>query len=124
MSIVTFAEKQARRFYSWRVLIALGGTGASLVILLLPRILRAGGVMTHGSIHVIRFAAPVLIWSWCLFFLCDWFHPRRGLFASPRRPQGEVSPEDASALRSVFMGILLLGFCSPLALWLVLLLLS
>ena len=121
MSLGTFAEKQARRFYTWRLLIALGGTGASLAIFVLPRLLRQAGVMTYGSVHVIRFAVPVLIWSWCLFFLCEWFHPRRGVFASPRRPQGESAPEDASGVRSLFLGILLLGFCSPLVLWLVLL---
>ncbi len=123
MSIRTFAEKQARRLYSWRLVIALGGTGAALLIFVLPRLLRRGGVMAYGSFHVYRFALPVLIWSWCIFFLCEWFHPRRGVFASPRRPQGEAVPEDASGLRSLLLGILLLGFCSPIALWLVLLLL-
>jgi hypothetical protein len=121
VSLVTFAERQARRLYTWRLLIALGGTGVSLMILVLPGVLRRGGVMAYGSVHVIRFAVPVLIWSWCIFLLCEWFHPRRGVFASPRRPQGEAAPEDTAAGRSVFLGILLLGFCSPLILWLVLL---
>jgi len=78
--------------------------------------------MAYGSVHVIRFAVPILVWGWCIFFLCEWFHPRRGVFASPRRSQSESVPEDASAARSLFLGILLLGFCSPLVLWLVLLL--
>jgi hypothetical protein len=121
VSIVTFAERQARRLYTWRLLIALGGTGAALTILLLPGLLRRAGVMAYGSVHVIRFAVPILLWGWCVFFLCEWFHPRRGVFASPRRHQGESDPEDASGARSLFLGILLLGFCSPVVLWLVLL---
>ena len=122
MSIVSFAEKQARRLYTWRLLIALGGTGVSLMILFLPGLLRRAGVMAYGSVHVIRIAVPIVIWSWCIFFLCEGFHPRHGVFASPRRHQGESAPEDASGARSLFLGILVLGFCSPLALWLVLLL--
>ncbi len=120
MGIGDFAERQAKRLYPRRMPIAAGGTAAAIAIYVLSKLLR--GVAGHpDGLHALRFAFAVLIWSWCVFFLCEWFHPRRGVFAAPKRLHDEIVPESASNLKPIFLGILMLAFSLPFVVWAVLL---
>jgi hypothetical protein len=121
MSIVHPFEKLAARLYPRRLAIALWCTGISFIIFFLAKqVVRLG--LSPGGFHILRYVAPVLVWGWCIFLLCEWFDPRRGVFSSPRGVEDETFSKELSILRPVFLGILLLLFCSPLALWLVILL--
>lgn len=121
MWIGQFVEKQAKWFYPRRIAITTTGTAAAIAIYMIPRMLRVLGQRAHG-IHVLRFALPVLIWSWSLYFLCVWFHPRRGMLSRAERVSEDTASRGFGMLRAVFLCILCLLFLSPLALWTVLLL--
>ena len=121
MSIIHCVEELAKRLYARRLVIALCCTGMSFVIVFLARqVVRLG--LSPGGFHVFRYAGPVLVWGWCIYLLCAWFDPRRGVFASPRGVGDESFSKELSILRPIFLGILFLLFSSPLAVWLVILL--
>jgi len=121
VSIIHFVEDLAKRLYARRLVIALGCTGMFFVIVLLARqVVRLG--LSPGGFHILRYAGPVLVWGWCIYLLCAWFDPRRGVFAYPRGVEDETFSKELSILRPIFLGILFLLFSSPLALWLVILL--
>jgi hypothetical protein len=120
VSIIRFIEELARRLYPRRLMIALWCTGASLVILFLARqAVRLG--RSPGGLHVLRYVVPILVWGWCIYLLCEWFEPRRGMFSVVRGSEDEAFSKELSILRPIFLGILFLLFFSPVALWLLLL---
>ena len=121
MLILHVVEALAKRLYARRLVIALSCTGMFFVILFLARqVVRLG--LSPGGFHILRYVIPVLVWGWCIYLLCEWFEPRRGVFSSPRGVEDETFSKELSILRPVFLGVLFLLFSSPLALWLVLLL--
>jgi hypothetical protein len=118
VSLVHFLEELAERLYARRLVIALSCTGMSFVILFLARqVVHLG--LSPGGFHVLRYAGTLLIWGWCIYLLCAWFDPRRGVFSSPRGVEDESFSKELSILRPIFLGILFLLFSLPLVFWLV-----
>ena len=118
MSIVRSIEEVAKRLYARRLVIAVCCTGMFFVIIFLARqVVRLG--LSPGGFHILRFAGPILVWGWCIYLLCAWFDPRRGVFSSPRGVEDETFSKELSILRPIFLGILFLLFSLPLVLWLV-----